>query len=749
MIETKYEQGNPYQVVCYGRMSTDKQNVRSPDQQFASIKEKIALARLPWIIIKDYRDDGLSGRLVKTRPGLQAMLNDIAIGRVKADLILVDTWERFGRAEEIAEIRRRLRQQYGVLVVTADTGFANPTDPSGKALALIENIRATEDNRIKSHNVIRGKKDAARLKQVAGGRAPTGYLLDRQMVDACGKSRVKTTLKVDPEAAAMVRRAYEIALETGWRGARIAKKMNADPALPMRFKPFRQGTIDHWLSNETYIGTYVWGATQSDIIDDCHVTRPNPDPSQIVRVPDFCQPIIDKATFDTVQAQRQARSAARALAKSCRIQHAGEKIIKPLVAGLSLVNPLAGIARCGACNHALVLMKSGAGAKYGRCYKYYWCPNSAVSICPKRRNVPAAVLWEAVVSTIRTRLFAKPEPPAAVPAWFAEITAMVREELSKMQAQEPQREFELRQQLDQLKGQIHGWNMTLSNPSLQATVREHVQQSMADAIENCGRLESELAVIVSQPKQVGELLDPQEVLKRLHQLHEILSRDNINGINMELAKHIERIDCYPDGRIILRGTYLGLFAGAVSLLSVDSGVAPAAADQGCMALTKPRRLSPRKSSGFGGCDALAADESRIFLNPERFVGVPGKFFFEEKMVLPVAIAWPKANASAVLQFRLAHPDLTLVKIAEHFGKSRSAIAAALRIARVPDLKKPGQACLSKDPDTCPVDAVGEASAPQGASKESGYGLCGAVADCAVTSQGPHEGGSSNPIATLR
>src|SRR5262245_36298109 len=127
MLERTYNPSLPYRYALYGRMSDPKQNRRSPDQQFNTISETIARYGYPWVCVSTYRDDGISGRYIRKRPGLQQMLLDIEIGRLTIDLIAVDTLERLGRADEIAELRRKLSVEHGILVVAADNHFADPT----------------------------------------------------------------------------------------------------------------------------------------------------------------------------------------------------------------------------------------------------------------------------------------------------------------------------------------------------------------------------------------------------------------------------------------------------------------------------------------------------------------------------------------------------------------------------------------------------------------------------------------------
>src|SRR5262245_27098092 len=215
MLERKYDPMLPYRIALYGRMSDRNQNRRSPDQQFATVQETIARCGYPWVSVTTRRDDGISGRYLRKRPGLLGLLCGIETGRLEVDLIAVDTLERLGRADEIAELRRKLVTEYGVLVVAADNQFADPTGVVGKAVGLVENIRSTEDGRIKAHNVVRGKKDAARRKRWPGGPPPFGYRLRRLIDESASPPEVYNVLEFEPREAAALRLAFTRAAETG------------------------------------------------------------------------------------------------------------------------------------------------------------------------------------------------------------------------------------------------------------------------------------------------------------------------------------------------------------------------------------------------------------------------------------------------------------------------------------------------------------------------------------------------------
>src|SRR5262249_43019540 len=154
-----------------------QQNPRSPDQQFNTIAQELCRLGYPWVHLGDYRDDHISGRWVRRRAGLQRLLSDIRSDTVPIDLILVDTFDRFGRAAQLNSIRRELAEERGVLILTADSHFDDPTSPAGQIMAVFEGLRAVEDNRIKAHQVRRGKRDVVARKLWPGGPAPLGYRL--------------------------------------------------------------------------------------------------------------------------------------------------------------------------------------------------------------------------------------------------------------------------------------------------------------------------------------------------------------------------------------------------------------------------------------------------------------------------------------------------------------------------------------------------------------------------------------------
>src|SRR5690349_4731566 len=118
MLRRRFDPLKPLLAVLYLRMSSDDQNPRSPQQQRDTIEAALRRLGYPWVIVDAYADEAVSGRYLRRRAGFQQMLSDIRTGKVKVDVILVDTFERFGRADELASLRQELHRHHGVLVLT-------------------------------------------------------------------------------------------------------------------------------------------------------------------------------------------------------------------------------------------------------------------------------------------------------------------------------------------------------------------------------------------------------------------------------------------------------------------------------------------------------------------------------------------------------------------------------------------------------------------------------------------------------
>jgi site-specific DNA recombinase len=701
MLDRKYDPSLPYRFAEYGRMSDPRQNKRSPDQQFATIAETIARCGYPWVRVATYRDDGISGRYVRKRPGVQRLLRDVEAGLIQIDLIALDTLERLGRAEEIAELRRKLLVEHGVLVVAADNGFCDPTGIVGKAVGMVEQIRSTENTRISRHNVIRGKKDAARQGHWPGGPRPFGLRLRTIVDDSTSPPKVHSVLEPEPREAAALRLAFERAAATGEGDVRLSRWWNTSPEVPAEFRPISPVTMGYRLSNRIYVGELVWGANRTGVVSDTRVIEPNPDGAEVI--PGFCPPLVGAELFDRVQHLRSARSERIMATRRRPGAEPGPKLIAPQTRGLTLKYLLTGLVRCGCCNASLRPLPSGRRSKGGRRYVYYTCPRHYEGACPNARHVREDRLREAVVGRLRGRLFPPPGRAGEPPTWLPELMEQVRRELRRHREVEPDREAAAREELKQLEQQVAGWAQSLGNPQLPAAVRGELEARFGEAKRRQEDLERALAAEGALRRHVDRALEPGDVIEQLHQLDEVLAGYNPTLGNLELSRHIDAIICHADGRVVLRGTMLGLFEGAVELLVRDGGAEggpPEAATGDGVRPVRPRRrgrmrlptLSADGQEALGGLDGA--------LDPGRFAGVPQVFFWAETFVLPSRVSWAESHSEEVYAAK-EKTGLSLAKLADQFGKTGPTIKHALEIAKARRGPAPRRATpVPGDEDPC-------------------------------------------------
>lgn len=387
-----------YRVVIYLRMSDEKQNQRSPDQQEYEINQTLKRLGLTWIVVKVYRDEYKSGRYERKRSGYMQMMHDIKSGLMKVDLILVDTAERFGRLDNFQAIRDDLQKKHGVLILTAESNFADPTTPQGKVYSAFDSLRASEENRIKSHQVIRGKRDQVLLGFWPGGPKPFGYAIIPVFEERNGiTAKIGSKLEPLPEEVSVIRILFDYADQTGYGPNRLTKYLNEHPEIPEKFKPFNSSTIGRWLSQSLYHGELLWNEHCTDVVDDARTIEKNPEEDWII-VPEFCEPIIPEELWNSVQAIRNLRK--RPLKKE-----QDQKLIKPAAPGKSLIYPLSGLVRCGTCDSSMRPIKSGRQSKTGKTYTYYVCPRGIDRNCENRAYIPEKWLRETVFNWIKQQLF--------------------------------------------------------------------------------------------------------------------------------------------------------------------------------------------------------------------------------------------------------------------------------------------------------------------------------------------------------
>jgi DNA invertase Pin-like site-specific DNA recombinase len=402
MVKRKIDWAASLRFAEYLRVSDKQQNERSPDQQHNEIVRTLKRLRRSWKLVKIFRDDGFSVMNKLKRLGFQKMLRDIRSGVIQVDLILVDTFERIGRNDELDQLRRELDKQHGVLIVQAKNDFADPTTQEGRIYSAFEAQRAVAENETKAHQVRRGKRDQAELRFWPGGPIPFGLDPVPEFDPRSPARLLGSRLVPSPKTSWIVELMFQLADENDWGQTLIAQSLNTDPKIPPDYLPFHESTVGRRLRNPIYIGELWYNKVNKEIVDDVYIVEQNPE-SEIVKIPNFCKPLTSKDRFDRIQTARHVRNEKRLRARASREENG--KQIQPLVPGASVKHFLAGLAVCSECRSGMVPMTSGRKSKAGKSYAYYVCPRSRSGGCSNSRSIPMDWLEKAVLAQLRQQLF--------------------------------------------------------------------------------------------------------------------------------------------------------------------------------------------------------------------------------------------------------------------------------------------------------------------------------------------------------
>ncbi|MEQ8791401.1 MAG: recombinase family protein [Pirellulaceae bacterium] len=672
MLRRNFDPTQPYQAVIYTRRSSPKQNDRSPAQQEAEIRRVLTNLRYPWRVVKVYTDTE-TGKYTYRRIEFQRMLMEIKSGMLpEVDLILLDTSERIGRSKSNSSIRDELRQKYGVLLVAANNQFADPTTPQGEVFGAFEDFRATEENRIKAHQVRRGKRDLAQRGYWPGGKPPFGYQLVPVISQKDGVDIVEgRRLEPFAEEAWIVKLLFQQAYDTGHGRTKLTRFLNEHPDIPDEFKPFNGSTTGCWLKQEVYNGELIWGRNTTAIIDDTRRVEPNAE-EDVLHVTDFCTPLVTGELWEAVQAVCRTRSAAAKQRRSDA--ETQSKLIAPLAPGMTLVYLLTGLVRCGKCGASMRPISSGTRSKSGTRYAYYQCPRYVDHNCPNGRSVREQWLREEVVALMKDQLF--PEAPSAganravvkedsllCSASFRTLQAEVEQEMKRRQGVAGERRPAIQQEIDKLDAQISGWRMSLGNPELETSVRHMLERDLSAAFSTRQELQMALAKDANQSQTTKRLVNPKIVADRLNRLADVLTSDNASLGNLELAMHIDRINCYSDGRVVVRLCRLGALTDVVMLLRDDNLSAFAAADgDRDTGSVEPRRRAKLRIDDWSPNDGNLDAVRQWVADPHRFSDLDDRWFSEIEFQTPGRpLSWAKEHAEAVFRRRqkvkLSYADL--------------------------------------------------------------------------------------------
>jgi DNA invertase Pin-like site-specific DNA recombinase len=292
----------------YLRMSTEQQQY-SIENQVAVIEAYAS--RKGFEVIRTYSDAARSGLLLKNRPGLKQLLQDILSGTRRFDAILVydiSRWGRFEDADEAAHYEFLCKTAHVPVHYCAET-FANDNSLPSTIMRVVKRAMAAEFSRELGANVFAAGRRSAELGFKQGG-AP-GFALNRLLVSSDGSRRqplAKGEVKClqsdrvilapgDPQEVKLVREIFRLVVEEKRTPFYIAKNLNRRAAKKSG-SDWTHQQVYRILTSPKYAGYNVWnrksrrlGAREVDV----------PRSAWVVKEGAF-EPVVEPRIFE--QAQR-------------------------------------------------------------------------------------------------------------------------------------------------------------------------------------------------------------------------------------------------------------------------------------------------------------------------------------------------------------------------------------------------------------------------------------------------------------
>lgn len=324
----------PLRAVLYGRCSSQKQADRDLSVPAQLEHCRAHAKRKGWVVVGEYRDDGISGFEDERRPDFRRMLADMVRQPRPFDVIVVWDYSRFSRSLEHSI---RASQDVRAAGVQLESTKEQVDDtPAGWLMGTI--FRSFNEFQVRklADDTRRGMRKNAEQGNYNGGVVPIGYRVER------GDGKKGGVLVPDPQWAPLVRRIFGMAL-AGTGSCAIAGELNDEGLRTKQGRRWSKQSVLVVLRNEKYTGTAIWGESQTGKFAN--------DQQPVVRVESAHEALVSKDDFARIQALIESRD---------------PTVLHPRTAAGDYL--LSGLLRCETCGAAYI----GHGAKKGT-HHYYTC----------------------------------------------------------------------------------------------------------------------------------------------------------------------------------------------------------------------------------------------------------------------------------------------------------------------------------------------------------------------------------------
>ncbi len=473
-------------------------------------------------VVREYADEGKSGKNIEGRAAFRQMLQDIEAGKDHVDFVLVYKLSRFGRnaADVLSSLQKM--QDYGVNLICVEDGIDSSKESGKLMISVLSAVAEIERENILVQTM-EGRRQKAREGKWNGGFAPYGYdLKDGE-------------LKIAEDEAGLIRLIYDKYLNTPMGVGAVAdwlnehgyrKKTRQNNTLDYFSAPFVKSVID----NPVYCGKLAYGRRKTEKIpgrrNEFHVVKQQ----NYMLNEGMHEAIISEDDWQKAQNKRIKNNEKWEKTHSLDHEHI-----------------LSGIVKCPVCDSGLYgnvnRKKKPDGSSY-KDYFFYACKHRKMidgHLCDYRRQWNEEFINSAVEEFIR-KLVQNPDFDAAL---RKRINAQI-------DTKELNAELEtLQKQLRQVTGAKD--KLSLQLDALDITDR-HYDKKYADMLDRLERLYDKISDTESEIENVKTRIQNIEMDKiSADNVYELLLRFNMLYDRFSdtekkafLRSFIERIDIYPE-----------------------------------------------------------------------------------------------------------------------------------------------------------------------------------------------------------
>lgn len=352
-------------VAAYARVSMESERLMHSLSAQVSYYSALIQKNPEWEYAGVYADEGITGTKVSARPEFQRLIADCEAGLI--DLVLVKSISRFARnTVDLLQIIRHLKE-IGVEVRFEEQNISTFSNDGELMLTILASFAQEECVSI-SENVKWGTRKRFEQGIPNGQFRIFGYRWENDR------------LVIVPEEAAVVRRIFANFL-AGKSRLETERELAAEGITTREGKRWVDSNIKVVLTNITYTGNMLF---QKEFIEDPITKHRKKNRGELPQyyVEDTHEAIIDKETFDYVQAEIARRKKLGALAnKSLNI------------------TAFTGMVKCPHCRCSYM---HGARSDRGNFQEFWTCGNKKKkgSTCPVKGSVPEKILEQETAAVL-------------------------------------------------------------------------------------------------------------------------------------------------------------------------------------------------------------------------------------------------------------------------------------------------------------------------------------------------------------